>query len=174
MPNKNSTHRHHFLRHPKDVSPGCDIEWNPDQAGGQPFIDRSQQHEHDAAPTIDVPVGDRPGNLRSIGQYFVRALVASMVVGLIGTGHHENRRSKGWWLGLCLLRRRSHQRLFLSIHLGHQARDHGGVGNQHIRLTLRIPGRRPTSTSVENAIERCEDWKSLDELTALLRRHGRN
>jgi 2-methylcitrate dehydratase PrpD len=30
------------------------------------------------------------------------------------------------------------------------------------------------AASVENAIERCEDWKGLDELTALLRRHGRS
>jgi len=29
-------------------------------------------------------------------------------------------------------------------------------------------------TMVEDAIDRCEDWKSLDELTALLRRHSRS
>jgi len=29
-------------------------------------------------------------------------------------------------------------------------------------------------TMVEDAIDRCEAWKSLDELTALLRRHSRS
>jgi hypothetical protein len=28
-------------------------------------------------------------------------------------------------------------------------------------------------TAVERAVDRCDDWRSVDELTALLRRHGR-
>src|SRR5215469_598668 len=153
MPKENRTNRHNLFWHPKDVSPRCDIERHPDQTGRQPFIDGRQQHEHDAAPDVDVPVGDGPRNLRSIGQHFVGALVASMVVGLISTGHDEDRRSKGGWLGLCLLLRIAHQRYFLPIHLGHQALNHGGIGHDHIGLTLRIASRRPTGTGVENTIE---------------------